>query len=63
MKITLSLSEKQNQHSGKNEILLRCSMGRACRLRAKSGIFTSPKFWNEKKANSNLPTESKLKIF
>ena len=50
MKITLSLSEKQNQHSGKNEILLRCSMGRACRLRAKSGIFTSPKFWNEKKS-------------
>lgn len=49
MKITLSLSEKQNQHSGKNEILLRCSMGRICRLRAKSGIYTFPNFWNEKK--------------
>ena len=49
MKITLSLSDKQNQHSGKNEILMRCSMGRTCRLRAKSGIYIYPEFWNEKK--------------
>lgn len=49
MKITLSLSDKQNQHIGKNEILLRCSMGRICRLRAKSGIYTYPEFWNDKK--------------
>ena len=49
MKITLSLSDKQNQHSGKNEILMRCSMGRTCRLRAKSRIYIYPEFWNEKK--------------
>ena len=49
MKITLSLSEKQNHFNGKNEILLRCSMGRACRLRAKSGIYVAPEYWDDKK--------------
>ena len=47
----MSLSEKQNKFSGKSEILLRCSMGRACRIRAKSGIFIAPEHWDDKKCN------------
>lgn len=63
MKITLSLSEKQNKFSGKNEVLLRCSMGRTCRLRAKSGIYIAPEYWDDKKCtikSSNRIQTSKL---
>lgn len=44
----MSLSEKKNKFSGKSEVLLRCSMGRTCRIRAKSGIFIAPEHWDDK---------------
>lgn len=62
MKITLSLSKKQNPHTGKSEILMRCSMGRNCRLRTSSRIYIYPEYWNDKKGefkstNKILQTE------
>lgn len=66
MKITLSLSEKQNQHTEKNEILMRCSMGRTCRYRVKSGIYIHPEFWNKKdgtfKSTNRIQTNKVIEL-
>ena len=65
MKITLSLSDKINRTTEESEIMLRCSMGRTCRLRAKSGIFIAPKFWdkknNEIKSTNRIQTAEVIK--
>lgn len=58
MKITLSLSDKINRATGESEIMLRCSMGRACRLRAKSGIFIAPSFWDKK--NNEIKSTNRI---
>ena len=58
MKITLSLSDKISRTTGESEIMLRCSMGRACRLRAKSGIFITPSFWDRK--NNQIKSTNRI---
>lgn len=58
MKITLSLSDKISRTTGESEIMLRCSMGRVCRLRAKSGIFIAPGFWDKK--NNEIKSTNRI---
>ena len=58
MQITLSLSSKTDEKTGKNEIYMRFSGGRDIRLRAKSGIFIKPVYWDEK--NGKIKSVSRL---
>ena len=58
MQITLSLSSKTDEKTGKSEILIRFSGGRNIRLRAKSGIFIKPVYWDEK--NGKIKSVSRL---
>lgn len=51
MKTTLTLSSKIDSKTQKSEILIRFSASRSLRLRAKSGIFIKPEFWDFEKGN------------
>ncbi len=55
-KITKRLSTKKDKVTGKSEVLLRFIGGDKIMLRAKSGIFVKPEWWNEKKQELRTAT-------